>query len=407
MRYESLWFDRAHDKIFDVLVMNGVLGLLSYSAIWFLLFRLAFKRITEKEYAVPIIFFGSAYFVQNLFVFDQISTYIPFFALLAFTVFASSEGLKEVSYSGRALKMKSLVEKIAPYKLPIIATFFSFALVSYTLVPYSQSVSFIKSIQTGDAQVVLDSVESFSEPYNYAQSTIRNRLATMIMPLVGNPEMVGVVNTALSLQEEYIARQPYDPRDLSLVGNIYRLKGNFGEPGGHEKAIEYELRALKLSPNRQDHLYGLATLYADRGDFVNMNEYADRLISSAPTVARNKILYGTIILREGPTRYAEAAEVLNSALLDPKIYFSGDQEKNVLRLAYDLFIGHFYETRDSENFLSAMEGARDLEIRFQEIYQAQLDNGLIEALPVLRVSEFDRNIELFNSGGWGAIVIGQ
>jgi len=407
MRYESLWFDRAHNKSFDILVMNGALGLLAYFGMWLSVFFLAFKRIPEKEYAIPIIFFGTAYFVQNIFVFDQISTWIPFFAFLGFVVFTGSGKPEEFAMGKGLQKLKTVAEKVLPWKLPVVAALFTFALVAYTFIPYSQSITFIRSIQRGDPTAVIAASDSFAKPYTYMQATLRNRLTTMILPLVGNPEMVELVEHVILLEEDFLAREPYDPRDLSLIGNLYRLKGNLGEPGAFDRAIEYELRALELSPLRQDHLHGLATLYADIGDFVTMQKYAKDLIDSAPTVARNKILYGTIITREGTSRYAEATEYINSAVRDPKVYFSGEQEIGVLRTAYNLYIGHFFNSEDEENFLAAMEGARDLELKLEELLEAQLDGGLIDTLPPLRSVEFERNIQLFKQGGWGAIVIGQ
>src|SRR4030042_1250042 len=94
-KYEVTWLDRAHNKLLDVLVMNGVLGLIIYLFMWFYVFRYGFlrKKLGEEdsgkslEYMnrqLPVLFIAVAYFVQNIFVFDQISTYIPFFALLGF-----------------------------------------------------------------------------------------------------------------------------------------------------------------------------------------------------------------------------------------------------------------------------------------------------------------------------------
>src|SRR3990167_689613 len=126
--------------------MTGTLGLIAYLGAWFSLFYMAFKRIPEKGIAVPLIFFGSAYFIQNLFVFDQIATYIPFFAFLAFAVFASSER-GEFTLGKQLSWLKKLSEKVLPYKVPIGAALFSFALVAYTFVPYAQSIAFINVLQ--------------------------------------------------------------------------------------------------------------------------------------------------------------------------------------------------------------------------------------------------------------------
>lgn len=91
-QYDSSSLDRAHNKLLDVLVMNGIFGLISYCAIWFF----AFKRLWVKGGVAisgksALLFFGVAYFVQNLFVFDSVVTYTPFFAFLSFLIFYHSK----------------------------------------------------------------------------------------------------------------------------------------------------------------------------------------------------------------------------------------------------------------------------------------------------------------------------
>ena len=82
--YDTSSFDRAHNKIFDVLVMNGILGLLAYLAIWFFYFREIFKLAPSPYNLAPVfLFFGVAFFIQNLFLFDHIASWIPFFVLIA------------------------------------------------------------------------------------------------------------------------------------------------------------------------------------------------------------------------------------------------------------------------------------------------------------------------------------
>ncbi len=79
--------DRAHNKVLDTLVMNGIFGLLSYLAIWFFVFKSLFAKGDPIAYRSALIFFGVSYFVQNLFVFDSVTTYIPFLAFLSFLIF--------------------------------------------------------------------------------------------------------------------------------------------------------------------------------------------------------------------------------------------------------------------------------------------------------------------------------
>jgi len=81
----EIWFDHAHSSIFDLLATTGIVGLVAYLAIFFVFFRVYFPLIAQKRppveaglfLAIPI-----AYFVQNLVLFDTLSSYILFFFFL-------------------------------------------------------------------------------------------------------------------------------------------------------------------------------------------------------------------------------------------------------------------------------------------------------------------------------------
>jgi len=83
--------DRAHNKVLDTLVMNGIFGLISYMLAWFFAFKVIVQKGDQMAYRVPLLFFGVSYFVQNLFVFDSVVTYIPFFSFLSFLIFLQLE----------------------------------------------------------------------------------------------------------------------------------------------------------------------------------------------------------------------------------------------------------------------------------------------------------------------------
>ena len=98
-------FDRAHNKIFNLLAENGILGLLSYLSIFFLVFYYLFKyklRGISRAFLqnkpninsfIPFVFASLfiGYFIQNLFLFDTLSSYISFFLILGFLNKFSSE----------------------------------------------------------------------------------------------------------------------------------------------------------------------------------------------------------------------------------------------------------------------------------------------------------------------------
>src|SRR3989344_8673991 len=89
------WFDRSHNIIFDWLINAGVIGLLSYLAIFAILLKSVWRLLISK--AVPLkeglilLVAPLGYFFQNLLVFDNFNIYVIFFTLLAYTNFLSQE----------------------------------------------------------------------------------------------------------------------------------------------------------------------------------------------------------------------------------------------------------------------------------------------------------------------------
>jgi O-antigen ligase len=90
------WYDRSHDVFFDWLVAAGALGLLTYLSLYGVTLWFMWKR---KDHAMPLsekaILTGmlAGYFVHNIFVFDNLTSYILFFALLAYITVRTREEL--------------------------------------------------------------------------------------------------------------------------------------------------------------------------------------------------------------------------------------------------------------------------------------------------------------------------
>lgn len=88
------WYDRSHNVFFDWLVAAGALGLLTYLslygvALWFMWFRENEMTLTEKAIITGML---AGYFIHNFFVFDNLTSYILFFALLAYITSRTKAG---------------------------------------------------------------------------------------------------------------------------------------------------------------------------------------------------------------------------------------------------------------------------------------------------------------------------
>ena len=96
-QYDGALFDRAHDKVLDVLLMDGFVGFVLYLGLWFVFFKKALKK--SKEFSVIsalLIFWGVTYFLQNLTVFDTWVTFITFYAMFAYLTNETRENTNEI-----------------------------------------------------------------------------------------------------------------------------------------------------------------------------------------------------------------------------------------------------------------------------------------------------------------------
>ena len=92
MYAQEPWFDRVHDVVFDWWVTGGTLGLLAYLSIFAATIWVLWKKRSGFSYAERSILTGllAGYFFHNLFVFDNITSYILFGFTLAYIAWRGS-----------------------------------------------------------------------------------------------------------------------------------------------------------------------------------------------------------------------------------------------------------------------------------------------------------------------------
>ncbi len=83
-RYDRAVFDRAHNMFFDILIMKGILGLISFFSIIY--FTIKKSKVTSFESFSISFFILIAYLGQGLFAFDSYTTTIMFFLIILFII---------------------------------------------------------------------------------------------------------------------------------------------------------------------------------------------------------------------------------------------------------------------------------------------------------------------------------
>lgn len=133
---EDEFYDRPHNKIIDILVSNGILGLLSYLAIFFSAVFLILKYRKKFNLLLSFILISLllGYFVQNIFSFDTISSYLIFFLVLGFidVNFRKENQFQEISKpSSKEFLLLGKSSRLFFWKIPI--AFLMFFLVIYVI----------------------------------------------------------------------------------------------------------------------------------------------------------------------------------------------------------------------------------------------------------------------------------
>lgn len=364
--FEQQWFDRAHNKLMDALVMQGALGLLAYLSIWVSFAWVGLKRKEFSMENMALLFFGAAFFVSLLALFDQISTYIPLFAALGFMAFIRDENhIEEVSEAP-----PNTLHYIMYVAFGIIAAFFSYVLVM-SYIAYNQMQRYVSVLESrGLSLDVLESdLNGVLSPYTYSQQDIRSDLVSELSGYY-NPKNAAIdqlLSTAIAAEEDVINRDPHDPRQMLVVAQAYDVEGRAEATASSSKtaladfqeAEKYYRMALALAPLRQDVILPLAQNLVYQGRLSDALVLLDKVYNEDPKVVPVDYEYGFVLQLAGPQYYAQALPLLNTGL---KTYAN-----NISKLGsqvdtmYHSFAQYFYSRKDVANFLLTMQGLSILE----------------------------------------------
>lgn len=316
--YEDRWFDRSHNKLLDLLVMTGIIGLLAYLSIYFFFFKSILKKKDFSVINTGLLFFGISLFIHLLFVFDQITTSIPFFASVSFLL-----GLRILDTNNKDTdKYLRNYKSSKPEKISIgvlflgAAIFSSFIFFRNDILGYMQMKEYKVFKKNIDTKIISGNTDSVFQPFTPSQKKIREDflIFTIEKIKVSDLSHTIITNEAILRGEEYVERNPLDVRFLISLATAYTNKGiDLHNSEFLVKGEMYFKRFLSFSPNRSDGTYDLAA------NLFNQKKYEESL------------------------KYFEKSFNLSSK------YFL-NEFKNVEGI-YTFFLKHFYDIKDKENFI--------------------------------------------------------
>ena len=293
MYNQEQWFDRTHDIFLDWLIAGGLLGLLSYLGLYAALLYYVLRKesglmVSEKAILVGLV---SAYTFHNIFVFDNLISYIMFFSVLGFV--HSTMAVKEGEVLTSSFYTKSFSPDAINYivmPVTIIGIFASIYFVNVPAILANQTLIKAMSPQTAG---VGENLNLFKQVYSYdsfgnTEATEQLlQIATQIAGATGVPDNVKgqFYDLAKEKIEEKLRQTPNDARYLVFAGSFYNRFGQYDD------AIKYLEKAIIESPDKQSIYAELGTSYIGKKDLNKMFEQMKKSYELAPESKEAQIMY--------------------------------------------------------------------------------------------------------------------
>lgn len=251
------WFDRAHNAPLDFLIAGGILGLLSYlalfiSSLYLLWFRKNTLKVAEKAIITGLL---AGYFFQGIFVFDNNVGYIMFFITLAYihSRLVEDEEVKKIKNQG-PLATFAQNEEYQNYLIIPGIVILTVACLWFVNVPgIMANRTLIKSLMLVQKGQLVAGIESFKQALSYnslGNSEIREQLISYAPAVLRAPQFDqqvkrDFIGLTINEVEKQISLVPSDARYYILTGS---LLNNIGDS---EHALPYIKKAIELSPDKQ------------------------------------------------------------------------------------------------------------------------------------------------------------
>lgn len=420
-KYEDVWFDRAHNKILDVLVMQGLLGLFVYLGLWGSVVGTVFRfRFNTQQSDVPgevrlpkyplvnaaILFFAVSYFIHLLFLFDTPAATVGLFMFFGFVAFNNQTQTRTQMHMDRNtdayINPRLLVFTSVCISVAAIAAIILF--IWATWLPYMQMKDYIqlKSRETTIKEFTAE-LDDVLASNTYAQDRI---IIDLLKSLDQFPKGEGIADLVKKIgqaADKLIEREPYEPRyPMNVAQYIENL-------GLWQVAEPYHRKALVLAPKRPDLIYLLGQNLLVQGKYEEGKQVLDRILEVAPDVPLARILYSVAfgsVIDQYPDQdlLMRSFEGMEEGLSNPNVPLQFEKI-SVIRELYQLYIYDFYWLKDEENFLKALTRAEEIEQKWEKMAQGMYLQGKLSKPVEGKSEEYAKAIEAFKEKGWDAIGI--
>ncbi len=276
LHYEGGWFDRAHNKIAEVAVQAGAVGLIAYLSVFCfgLLVLLRFLRtrgsFTDMLLAVCVMALGTAYFVQNLFLFDTSTSHLMFFSSLAFATFLLNEE-REVADAKNWNKSRTSGRTVAALQGRMVLV--GAGTLTVCLIVYSNWIPYTTA-RLGRTALDANSPAQATARFEQAlasggfptqEATVAMTEALITSGRSKQKEWAGVLWCLEQQFSDIVSRESTDPRMLIYLGKLCSDRG-LTDPTYLDRAEQVLRKAITIVPTRPEGYQELGVTYLRRGE---------------------------------------------------------------------------------------------------------------------------------------------
>ncbi|MEX0930912.1 MAG: O-antigen ligase family protein, partial [Candidatus Paceibacterota bacterium] len=292
------WYDRAHNVILDWFIAGGVIGGVFYlslfgAALYYVIVRplvAYFRKVPENKMEFSVVERGlllgilSAYVFHNLFVFDNIISYIFFAVVLAFI---HSRIATDIPWLEGMKIDRRVVEQVAA---PVVGVVLLATLYFVNIPSMLAANDIIDAFRSQNYDARFEAFERAFDRDTLGNQEIAEQISQQAMELATqNSVSAEMKGQHLPFAEEtmltMIERQPGNAR-LHLF-----LSGLYGAEGDLEEAKRQMAITRELTPNKPTVIIEQGVLELRTGDTAQAHEFFTTAYELAPEFAQARIAY--------------------------------------------------------------------------------------------------------------------
>ena len=308
---QETWFDHAHNALIDWLVAAGILGLLSYLFIFVSAIRALLNKnnndnsdfsLSERTVLGGLLV---AYFVQNIFVFDNLISYFMFFSILAYVQFRTSENSKlAIRFSGLKVWFTNLLSKYKHVVSALSLIVFIFAMYFFNIKPIMANRLLIQGLYPRElSEDHFAKMQKVFALNSFGSMEAREQFLFMLIDLRAQASQnqdlyLRALDVGQKQMLEQLKTSGNDARHQLFMGSFMQVFGR------RDEALQFYKNAEALSPKKQLTQFSIASIYVEQGKLKEALELAKRTYELDPSYERALVEYAAMAINAGQNSLA-------------------------------------------------------------------------------------------------------